>query len=275
MCLILFAYRSHPEYELLLAGNRDEYYDRPTAPMAFWEDAPELLAGRDLAAGGAWFGVTRNGRFAAITNYRDPSTLRPDAPSRGPLVSDYLRGRESAREYLQNLLPRAAVYNGFNLLLGDAEGLYYYSNRGGAPRALEPGLYGLSNHLLSTPWPKVERGIKGLAGLLREATEPDAAALLRLLEDRRRAPDHLLPNTGVDLEWERLLSPLFIESPSYGTRSSMVLRIDRQGWIEVTEKSWPEGRIRAFHFGSRLPAGFQPPTPTLPHKRGGSFYTGS
>jgi uncharacterized protein with NRDE domain len=255
MCLILFAYRFRPEYELLLAANRDEYYDRPAAPLAFWEEAPDLLAGRDLAAGGTWLGVTRDGRFAAITNYRNPRTLRPDAPSRGPLVSDYLRGRESAWEYLQNLLPRAAVYNGFNLLLGDVERLFYYSNQGGAPQALEPGLYGLSNHLLSTPWPKVERGLKGLATLLDETTEPDAAALLRLLEDRRRAPDHLLPSTGVDLEWERLLSPLFIESPTYGTRSSTVLRISRQGGIEVTEKAWPEGSVRAFHFGG---AGFQP-----------------
>ncbi|MFO1432105.1 MAG: NRDE family protein [Candidatus Competibacteraceae bacterium] len=248
MCLILFAYRYRPKYELLLAANRDEYYNRPTAPMAFWEDAPDLLAGRDLAAGGTWFGVTRQGRFAAITNYRDPRTVRPEAPSRGPLVSDYLRGRESAWDYLQHLLPRAALYNGFNLLLGDAEGLFYYSNQGGAPQVLEPGLYGLSNHLLSTPWPKVKRGLEGLAALLDATTEPDTAALLRLLEDRRRAPDHLLPNTGVDLEWERLLSPLFIESPNYGTRSSTVLRIGRQDGIEVTEKTWPEGSVRAFHF---------------------------
>lgn len=250
MCLILVAYRYHPKYELVLAANRDEYYDRPTAPMAFWEDAPDLLAGRDLAAGGTWFGITRQGRFAAITNYRDPSALRPDAPSRGPLVSDYLRDRESAWDYLQSLLPRAALYNGFNLLLGDTAGLFYYSNQGGAPQALEPGLYGLSNHLLGTPWPKVRRGLEGLAALLDETTELDTEALLRLLEDRRRAPDHLLPNTGVDLEWERLLSPLFIESPNYGTRSSTILRIDRQGGIEVTEKPWPEGNVRTFNIGS-------------------------
>lgn len=252
MCLILFAYHTHPRYELVLAANRDEFYARPTLPMAFWEDAPDLLAGRDLEAGGTWLGVTRQGRFAAITNYRDPANMRPKAPSRGALVSDYLRGDAAAWDYLVCLAPHAADYNGFNLLLGDAEGLFYYSNQQGTPRALAPGLYGLSNHLLDTPWPKVERGRRGLAALLKADPEPSGDALLELLANRAWATDAELPNTGVSREWERALSPLFIETPGYGTRSSTVLRIAAEGEMWVLEKTWPEGGIREFRL--RWPA---------------------
>ncbi len=247
MCLILFAYRAHPRYELLLAANRDEYYSRPTAPLGFWDEAPDLLAGRDLVAGGTWLGVTRDGRFAAITNYRHSAAqVRPDAPSRGPLVSDYLKGGELGWDYLQGLLPNAADYNGFNLLLGDSSGLFYYSNQGGEPQLLEPGLYGLSNHLLNTPWPKVEWGRRGLATLLDREAEPDTAALLSLLEDRQRAPDEELPDTGVGLELERVCSSLFIESSDYGTRSSTILRVSRQSQVTLLEKTWDDGSIREF-----------------------------
>lgn len=250
MCLILFAYRYHPRYELVLIGNRDEYYDRPTAPLAWWDDAPAVLAGRDLAAGGTWLGVTRAGRFAAITNYRDPRAVRADAPSRGPLVGDYLKGDSPAWDYLQALRTRAADYNGFNLLLGDSEGVFYFSNQGGAPRRLAPGLYGLSNHLLDTPWPKVKRGKQALAALLDDGAEPEVARLLAPLTDRAPADDADLPNTGVDLLWERLLSPLFIESRErgYGTRSSSVLRVSREGEVRLAEKSWPTGTMREFQF---------------------------
>lgn len=254
MCLILFAYRQHPQYELVLIGNRDEYYARPTAPLAWWHDAPALLAGRDLAAGGTWLGVTRNGRFAAITNYRDPRSARPDAPSRGPLVSDYLKGDCPAWDYLLNLQARAAEYNGFNLLLGDAEGLCYFSNQGGAPQRLEPGLYGLSNHLLNTPWPKVERGRQALALLLQGGAEPETAHLLHLLTDRNPADDPDLPDTGAGLAWERLLSPLFITSPDYGTRSSSVLRVSQKRRVTLAEKTWPEGTVREFELQWPAPA---------------------
>ncbi|MFO1372855.1 MAG: NRDE family protein [Candidatus Competibacteraceae bacterium] len=247
MCLILIAYQSHPHYRLLIAGNRDEFHERPTAPLAFWDDAPDVLAGRDLKEGGTWMGITRTGRFAAITNYRDPARLLPHAPSRGRLVSDYLRGAEPARAYLDRLLPRFADYNGFNLLLGDAEGLLYYSNyTDQPPLALAPGLYGLSNHLLDTPWPKLERGRRGLQQLLGSESGPTATGLLRVLEDRTMAPDAALPDTGVPLEWERWLSPIFIATPSYGTRSSTALLIDQYHEVQILEKTWADGSVREF-----------------------------
>ena len=136
MCLILIAYRCYPGIALLVAANRDEFHDRPTAPLAFWDDAPQVLAGRDLQHGGTWLGVTQSGRFAALTNYRDPRQVRPDAPSRGQLVSAYLQGAEPALDYLARLATQSSAYNGFNLLLGDAAGLHYYSNRGAAPQTL-------------------------------------------------------------------------------------------------------------------------------------------
>lgn len=246
MCLILIAYRAHPSYELLIAANRDEFYDRPTAPLAFWDDSPQVLAGRDLKEGGTWMGITRAGRFAALTNYRDPRSVRPNAPSRGHLVSDYLQGAEPARGYLDRLASRAAAYNGFNLLLGDETGLYYYSNRASEVQALPPGLYGLSNHLLDTPWPKLQRGRSDLWRVLDHGPEPTPDALLRLLADRTPAPDTELPDTGVPLEWERWLSPIFIEAPGYGTRSSTVLLVDSGGRARMVEMTWASVCRREF-----------------------------
>lgn len=247
MCLILWAYRVHPRYELVMAANRDEYYARPTAPMGFWEDAPNLLAGRDLKEGGTWMGISRNGRYAAVTNYRDPKSFRPDAFSRGFLVSDYLKGKDSPRDYLARLAPQAGNYNGFSLLVGDAEDLFFLSNRGEPPQALSPGIYGLSNDLLNAPWPKVKRGRQTLADLLAEDSGPTPDALLALLEDRTRPADEELPDTGVGIELERALSPMLIETPDYGTRSSTVLLIERSGKAFVAEKSHPGGNIREFH----------------------------
>jgi len=169
--------------------------------------APQVAGGRDLQAGGTWFGITRTGRFAALTNYRDPSRLIPNAPSRGRLTSDYLQGDEPARRYLERLSRRAGDYNGFNLLVGDSEGLFYYANYSGKPRVLEPGVYGLSNHFLDTPWPKVRRGVESLRQLLARKADPEPDDLLALLTDRAIAPDDELPQTGIPLEWERWLSP--------------------------------------------------------------------
>jgi uncharacterized protein with NRDE domain len=246
MCLILLAYRVHPGYELLVAANRDEFHDRPTAPLAFWDDNPQVLAGRDLKEGGTWLGITRAGRFAALTNYRDPNNVLPDAPSRGHLVGDYLQGAEPARAYLDRLIPCAGIYNGFNLLLGDAEGLYYYSNRTEGFQALTPGLYGLSNHLLDTPWPKLERARRALRQGLERGPGPTPDVLLHLLTDRTPAPDVELPNTGVSLEWERWLSPIFITAPNYGTRSSTVLMADSAGRTRMVEITWANGSRREF-----------------------------
>lgn len=242
MCLILLAYESHPACRLVVAANRDEFYARPTRRAAFWEDAPDVLAGRDLTHGGTWLGVTRAGRVAAVTNFRDPSRQSADAPSRGHLVGDFLRGAETPRSYLERLAARASAYNGFNLLVGDARGLYYFSNREGEVRELTPGLYGLSNHLLDTPWPKVERGKTALSEVLEKSDGPPAAEqLFGLLAGREPAPDDALPDTGVGLEAERMLSPLFIGGAGYGTRSSTVVLFERAGRVTFAERSFLAG----------------------------------
>lgn len=240
MCLILFAWKRDKNFPLVLLANRDEFYDRPTAPAAFWEDARSLLAGRDLRAGGTWLGITGKGRFAALTNYRDPATVKDNAPSRGKLVSDFLQGRQAPEAYLHRLSQRAARYNGFSLLVGNPDELFYFSNRGTQTR-LSPGIYGMSNHLLDTPWPKVERGKQAFRDLLERERRPAPEALLALLADRSRPPDEGLPATGVGLEWERVLSPLFIESPIYGTRSSTVLLIDRRERVTFIERVFNSG----------------------------------
>lgn len=236
MCLILFSFKQHPRYPLIIAANRDEFYNRASSPAAFWDDEPGMLAGKDLVAGGTWFGVTRSGRIAAITNYREPGFHRMDAPSRGDLVTGYLRGAEAPEEYLKKLDKEAGRYNGFSLILGEPGNLYYFSNRREGFQRLAPGLYGLSNHLLNTAWPKVERGKRALAGILSGGGDPDPEELFHILADRSRPPDDHLPHTGVGLEWERILSSLFITSPVYGTRSSTVLLVHGEGRVTFVEK---------------------------------------
>lgn len=223
MCLILFAYKMHPKYKLIVAANRDEAYARPTAPAAFWEDVPELLAGRDLEKMGTWMGVTTSGRFAALTNYRDPSEQAAGKRTRGELVADFLKGSDRPETYLQKMAQRRLEYPGYNLLAGDLEELYYYSNRGNHPVKIEPGIHGVSNHLLNTDWPKVEKGKEGLKKIISGNSPDLAERLFNHLENTDPAPDHILPSTGVSLEWERLLSPMFIKSEGYGTRSSTVI----------------------------------------------------
>lgn len=237
MCLLLLSYRQHDDYPLVLAANRDEFYGRPTAPAAFWDDAEGLFAGRDLKAGGTWMGVTVEGRIAAVTNYREMGMQTADAPSRGGLVAGFLKGQASPREYVERLAPEADAYNGFNLIVGDTGGLVYFSNRSGAPYcALEPGLYGLSNHLLDTPWPKVVRGKAALRRALG-APEVSPEAILELLKDDARAPDDALPDTGVGLAWERVLSSMFISSETYGTRLSTVVTLDAGGTMAFAERT--------------------------------------
>lgn len=238
MCLILFAHRAHPAYRLVVAANRDEWFQRPTAPAAYWADAPEILAGRDLEQGGTWLGVTKQGRFAAITNFRDPGNHRAEAPSRGGLVSAFLRTAIAPAAYLEQLRPGASAYNGFSLLVGDPTSLGYFSNREDRIRDLEPGIYGLSNHLLDVQWPKVQIGKERLAAWLDDDRGPEA--LLTLLDDKRAAPDAALPRTGVSLEWERRLSSLRIVGEGYGTRSSTAVVIGSGGEIRFLERSFGE-----------------------------------
>ncbi len=242
MCLVLFAHDAHPEYPLVVAANRDEFYARPTAPAAPWEDAPGVVAGRDLRGGGTWMGVTREGRWAALTNYRDPREFDRTGPSRGDLVAGYLLGGASPGPYLDSLRPRAGEYSGFNLLVGDPGSVLWYSNRArGGPERLAAGIYGLSNDLLDTPWPKVVRGKAALGRLLENAGGLEPTRLLDLLLDRTFAADYELPDTGVGRERERTLSSLFIVSPDYGTRSSTAVLIDRRGRALLVERIYERG----------------------------------
>lgn len=237
MCLIVLAWQAHEDYPLIVAANRDEFLNRPAAPAHWWTDAGDILAGRDLEAGGTWLGISRDGRFAALTNYRDPSRHRENAPSRGRLVADFLAGAMGIDAYLDGLDPVAC--NGFNLLLGDGRRLVAYSNVARERHELAPGIYGLSNALLDTPWPKVGAGKSALAAAL--AALPDETALFRLLRDDQPHPDETLPVTGVSLEWERLLSAAFIRSPDYGTRCSTVLKLGAGGTVSFDEQTWLPG----------------------------------
>lgn len=238
MCLIVFAYRLHPDYPLIYAGNRDEFYERPTVAAGFWEDAPHVLAGRDLRSQGTWLGTTRSGRWAAVTNYRDPRDPHEGTNSRGQLVSAYLLGETPPERYLADLHRAQTAYPGYNLLAGDPAQLYWYSNRGPAPVRLEPGLYGLSNHLLNSPWPKVTGAKRELDRLLRAGRATDPEALFALLADTSRPPDEDLPETGVPLEWERTLSSRFIRSATYGTRCSTLMLLRRDGRLDFLERSF-------------------------------------
>jgi len=264
MCLIVFAWRTHPRHRLILAANRDEYFGRPTAPATFWDDHPGVLAGRDLEAGGTWLGITPQGRFAALTNYRNPADQKTGAPSRGALVSDFLTGEATPGKYLEEIEKRARDYNGFSLLVGDATNLLangtfegsgagsltgwaasggtlslVTGNGGGHAARVEPGVHGLSNHLLDTPWPKVEKGKAAFSALLDKPF--DAEAALHLLDDTQRASDELLPSTGVSLELEERLSAIRIPAVGgYGTRCSTVLSFAEDGKVEFHERSYRE-----------------------------------
>jgi uncharacterized protein with NRDE domain len=236
MCLIVLAINQHPEYKLIIAANRDEYYDRPTAAPTFWEDAPQVLAGKDLKGGGTWLGITKTGKIAAITNYRDPASVMTDAPSRGWLVKDYLLGRDDPASYLKKVRKDGIKYNGFNLIVGHKDKLFWYSNRGEGIVSLSPGLHGISNRLLNTPWPKVTRSKERLGDLLAHHENPSLESLFELLRDRSIAPDDVLPETGVGIEWERILSPVYITSPTYGTRSSTLILLDEKDRVTFLDR---------------------------------------
>ncbi len=243
MCLLLLAHGIDPDRPLLVAANRDEFHARPTAPASFWEDAPDVLAGRDLAAGGTWLGVTRSGRFAALTNFRDPAGHDPKAKSRGLLVAGFLRGSAPPDAYLRSVASSGVRYNPFNLVAGTPGDLWVYESLPGRLRRLGEGVFGLSNALLDTPWPKVERTKDALRRLLaRSGAGPGAEDLLGTLADRTPVEDSRLPDTGVGLAWERLLSAPFIVSPEYGTRSSAAVLFGAPGsWAFVERTFGPDG----------------------------------
>ncbi len=237
MCLITFAHRAHPRYPLLVAANRDEYYARPTQGIHFWSDVPALLAGRDLQAGGTWMGITRQGRFAAITNHRNPPTTPAQPRSRGMLTLDFLAGEMDPDSYLRGL--NGGEYAGFNLVLGDGERIFYYSNIEDRVRELAPGVYGLSNGLLDSDWPKQAAAALHLESLLPNTVDHDQ--LEAAVSNRRPAPDDILPDTGVGAELERALSSQFIVLPEYGTRATTTLTVDAGGEVNVRERGFLPG----------------------------------
>lgn len=244
MCLLVVAWHSHAVHRVVLAANRDEYHGRAAAPMAVWNSRPHILAGRDLQAGGAWLGIDRQRRFGIITNYREMTRASPGAPSRGELIPQYLEARDGAGEYLARLQANAARYAGFSLLLGDDTELWYASNRSEPfARRLEPGIYGLSNHFLDTPWPKLLRVRASMRDAISMADSVGIETrLFSALEDRTRAPLHHLPTTGVPPEWESILSSPFIVHPEYGTRCATVALLGGGAAERVIERRYdPRG----------------------------------
>lgn len=243
MCLIVLAWKASPRVRLALAANRDEFFARETASAGWWADAPDVFGGRDLRAGGTWLGVTRTGRFAALTNFRDVTAPPKNAaPSRGGLVADFLRRKEGPAAYLARLSRHADSFEGFNLLVSDGRDLFSFSNVEGEPMALAPGVYGLSNHLLETPWPKVVAARHRLAAAVAAETVPQEleASLLDLLRNRAVAPDGALPDTGLPLAWERALSAAFVVLPEYGTRASTSVVV-ADGEVRFVERRFGPG----------------------------------
>jgi len=252
LCLIVFALDCHPEYQLILGANRDEYRDRPTTPAGFWSDAPHILAGRDQQAGGTWLGVTTGGRLAAITNYRDPRQQVIDPPSRGKLVAGFLKDHMVTTEDFKGVLARdGRLYDGFNLLYGTVDELYYFTNRGGSSGPVTAGIHGLSNHLLDTLWPKVTAAKSRLESIVQQ-TRVDPEQIFAMLSDPATFDVSLLPDTGIGPERERLLSPLFIADDSYGTRSTTVLLIDRIGNVTFIERTFDNRASTAQHYRLRI-----------------------
>ena len=236
MCLVLFAFQQHPDYPLIVIANRDEYYDRPTRSAHWWDDEPDILAGRDLSAGGTWMGVNRRGRMAAVTNVREPGGMSPGELSRGELTRSFLSGNQCAEDFLENLQPRSASYSGYNLLLGDDSGLWFQSNRSDGIHKIKAGFYGISNGRFDEAWPKLTSGKRLLSETLHRSTDSDA--LLKILTDNNQASDDQLPDTGIGLEFERLLSSRFIHSPGYGTRASTLIRYSSNDQIQFIEKNF-------------------------------------
>jgi uncharacterized protein with NRDE domain len=259
MCLLVLAWRAHPRHRLVVAAHRDEFHERPAAALARWPAPADILAGRDLRAGGTWLGLDRQRRFGVVTNFRDLQRPQPGAPSRGELIPRFLAAAQGPGEFLASLQPQAASYSGFNLLLADQESLWYGSNRATPfARPLPPGVYGLSNEFLDTPWPKLER----VRTQFRRWLAADAGGtdgLMALLNDRTRvADDSLLPDTGITREWERILSAPFVQHPDYGTRSSTVLLLQADRALLLTERRFDPSGAPAGESQFTLPAGEWP-----------------
>lgn len=255
MCLINFHFQKHPNYKLIVAANRDEFYARPTETAHFWPDAPLLLAGRDLLQKGTWLGITKEGRFAALTNIRDLSLEGKNQKSRGKIVSEFLNSSVSPAAYLGKVSTERQRYAGFNILLGNADQLFHYNNREDCITEIAPGTHSLSNDTLNTPWPKVEKGREQLKAYMMDQQKLDPNALFSIMENEEIASDAELPQTGIDIELERCLSASFIKTPDYGTRSTTILLIDRQNQVTFIERTHENGVFKTeqvFHFSLQL-----------------------
>ncbi len=237
MCLMLIAYNYHPDYSLILASNRDEFYCRPTETLDVRNAQQGMLCGLDLQEGGTWLAAGKSGRIAALTNVREPDRFITGAPSRGQLVSQCVQSVQPLEECLHNIMHQADNYNGFNLIAADNSGLYYCSNRTEAMRKLPAGLYGLSNHQLDTAWPKVSAAKTMFRDALDALGELNCEKLFTLLHNNESPQDNLLPDTGVGPSWERILAPIFIHSESYGTRTSSLVLLARDGRLRFIERT--------------------------------------
>src|SRR5699024_1242036 len=241
MCLINFHLQDHPHYKLIVAANRDEFYERPSAQAHFWQDKPYILAGRDMVQSGTWLGVTKQGRFAALTNFRSAEQVNEDKISRGEIVNNYLEGNMQPQVFLQSLQERQDHYDGFNVIVGNQEAMFQYSKRQAEITEITEGTHGLSNHLLNTPWPKVIKEKKNLRAYVKNTEHIRVDALFDILSDTEQAADRHLPETGIDMELERKLSSSFIKTPNYGTRSSSVLLVDRADKLTFVERTYKAG----------------------------------
>ena len=238
MCLVLIAYKSHPRYPLIIAANRDEFFQRPAHSAGYWQDHPQILGGRDLKCGGTWMAVDNRGRVAAVTNYREPSEQKQNLRSRGFLVTDYLLGDDSPQDYLRNLSEHINEYDGFNLFAGDIATLYFYGSYLQQPLQMESGVHGISNGDLDYPWPKVNKGKHALAEIVGNRDTIEPGSLFNILLDREVPDDKLLPDTGVGLKLERMLAPVFVSGGEYGTRSSTVLLMDSSKRVYFSERNY-------------------------------------
>lgn len=243
MCLIIFAHQPNTESPLLLAANRDEFYARPTSPSRFWPDHPHILAGQDDEAGGTWMGITRQGRFAAITNYRDPAASPRGKRSRGLLVSDYLNSEASPESFLQELQENIDNYADFNLLVGDnSNDLWYFTSTASGQqhiRKLPPGIYGLSNAQLDTPWPKVTLGKSRMKQLIDDA-KISHDNLLETVSDPEPAKREALQKLDMTSGMDQLLSAQFICAGTYGTLSGTTLIKEYDGKVHWREQLYNE-----------------------------------
>ncbi len=237
MCLLIVAFERHDDYRLVVAANRDEFYTRPARPAHFWPDYPHILGGRDEEGGGTWLGVNRRGAFAALTNVRKPGTVA-NPRSRGLIVTDYLDTAIEPARFVDGLHRTAGTYNGFNIIASDLRGLAWYSNRADEPRSLPRDVYGLSNDLLDTPWPKVVRLKQSFSGLESTGAGELERILFAALADEQVAGDHELPDTGIDRGYERTLSSIFISGETYGTRCSTLVFIGYDDTVTFIERRY-------------------------------------